>query len=141
MVGFTTAVLIGILVLVVPYKIARRRRPEPAPLTWGQAMVAAMYTYFVLFWWYGVIPHQWLTFADNELLWRKDKAWNGPGSIIAKLPFTVSYLVLRDLIVVGIYAVGLVLFVVLWMRWQNRAKTKPTTDVARSNYGRPLVKA
>jgi len=140
-VGFTTAVLIGILVLVVPYKIARRRRPEPAPLTWGQAMVAAMYTYFVLFWWYGVIPHQWLTFADNELLWRKDKAWNGPGNIIAKLPFTVSYLVLRDLIVVGIYAVGLVLFVVLWMRWQNRAKTKPTTDVARSNYGRPLVKA
>ena len=141
MVGFTTAVLIGILVLVVPYKIARRRRPEPAPLTWGQAMVAAMYTYFVLFWWYGVFPHQWLTFADNELLWRKDKAWNGPGNIIAKLPFTVSYLVLRDLIVVGIYAVGLVLFVVLWMRWQNRAKTKPTTDVARSNYGRPLVKA
>jgi len=140
-VGFTTAVLIGILVLVVPYKIAKRRRPEPGSLTWGQAMVTAMYAYFVLFWWYGVIPHQWLTFADNELLWRKDKAWNGPGQIISKLPFTVSYLVLRDLIVVGIYAVGLVLFVVLWMRWQNRAKTKPTTDVARSNYGRPLVKA
>ena len=48
---------------------------------------------------------------------------------------------LRDIIVVGIYGVGLVLFVVLWAKWQNRAKTKPSTDVARSNYGRPLVKA
>lgn len=141
MVAFTAAVLIGILVLVVPYKLVKKRRPAPGVLTWGEAMVAAMYVFFVSFWWFGVIPHQWLTLADNELLWRRDKVWYGPGQVIAKLPFSVSYLVLRDLIVVGIYGVGLVLFVVLWVKWQARGKTKPTTDVARSNYGRPLVKA
>ena len=141
MVAFTAAVLVGILVLVLPYKIVRKRRPEPAPLTWGEAMAASAYVFFLSFWWYGVIPHQWLTFADNELLWRRDKVWYGPADVIDKLPFSVSYLVLRDLIVIGIYAVGLVLFVMLWMKWQNRAKTKPSTDVARSNYGRPLVKA
>ena len=70
MVAFTASVLVGILVLVVPYVIAKRRRPEPAPLTWGEAMVAALWAFFVSFWWYGIIPHQWLTFADNELLWR-----------------------------------------------------------------------
>ena len=141
MVAFTAAVLVGILVLVVPYKMVKKRRPGPAPLTWGEAMAASAYVFFLSFWWYGVIPHQWLTFADNELLWRKDKVWYGPADVIDKLPFSVSYLVLRDLIVIGIYAVGLVLFVALWMKWQNRGKTKPSTDVARSNYGRPLVKA
>ena len=141
MVAFIAAVLVGILVLVVPYKMVKKRRPGPAPLTWGEAMAASAYVFFLSFWWYGVIPHQWLTFADNELLWRRDKVWYGPADVIDKLPFSVSYLVLRDLIVIGIYAVGLVVFVMLWMKWQNRGKTKPSTDVARSNYGRPLVKA
>jgi hypothetical protein len=140
-VGFVTSILIGIVVLVVPYTIAKRRRPEPRGLTWGEAMVASCWAFFVMFWWYGVVPHQWLTLADNELNWRNDKVWSGPGAILDKLPFDMSYLVLRDIIVVGIYGVALGLQIVLWSKWQSRAKTKPTTDVARSNYGRPLVKA
>jgi hypothetical protein len=140
-VGFVTSILVGILVLVIPYTIAKRRRPEPRSLTWGEAMVASMWAFFVMFWWYGVIPHQFLSLADNELNWRKDKAWHGPGNILDKLPFSMNYLVLRDILVVGIYAVGLGLLIVLWSKWQARAKTKPTTDVARSTYGRPLVKA
>ena len=127
--------------LVVPYKIAKRRRRGRAPLTWGEAMVAAMYVFFVCSGGTASSPTSGSRSPTTSCCWRKDKVWYGPAGIIAKLPFSVSYLVLRDLIVIGIYAVGLVLFVMLWMKWQNRAKTKPTTDVARSNYGRPLVKA
>ena len=32
-----------------------------------------------MFWVYGVVPHQWLTWADNELNWRADKILFGPG--------------------------------------------------------------
>jgi hypothetical protein len=140
-VGFVSAILIGVVALVVPYKMARKRRPEPRPLTWGEAMVASLWAFFVMFWYYGVIPHQWLALADNELNWRKDKVWYGPGRIVAKLPFDMNYLILRDIIVVGIYGVGLGLLIVLFGKWQSRAKTKPSSEVARSNYGRPLVKA
>ena len=142
MVGFTTAVLIGILVLVVPYKIARRRRPEPAPLTWGQAMMAAMYTYFVLFWWYGVIPHQWLTMANSEWSWRPDRIFVGPGDIFRPnrfLPFVISYQTLRDLVLVLIYGVALTLHVWHWAQWQNRAKPKAEV-VPTTTYGRPLAR-
>jgi hypothetical protein len=88
---------------------------------------------------YGVAPHQWLSFADNELSWRADKLFLGPGDIVAKLPFTVTYRVLRDLVVVGIYAVMLGVHLGLWVWWQKRGEAQPK-EIPMSPYGRPLVK-
>lgn len=141
MVAFVTAMLLGIVVLVVPFTIARKRRPVGTPLTWGQAMVGAVWMFFLMFWWYGVVPHQFLAWADNELGWRGDKVWHGPIGLLDKLPFDMNFLIARDLIVVNIYVAALAVNVAMWAAWQNRGKTKPTTDVARSEYGRPLVKA
>ncbi len=142
MVAFVLSILIGSVALAIPFRLALRRRPVGAPLTWGQAMVASVWAFFLMFWWYGVVPHQWLTWADNELNWRKDKGLYGPGNIVDNLlPFDVNYLIVRDVIVVGIYGVILAGAVVLWMVWQNRGKRKPSTDVVPSRYGRPLVKA
>ena len=120
-----------------------RRRPRDARLTWGEAAVAAAFVYFVLFMAYGVVPHQWLTWADNELSWRPDRFLVGPGSIFATaLPFELTYLVLRDIVVSGIYGVFLVAQVVLWKTWQDRGKAKPTErkELETSPFGRPLVK-
>jgi hypothetical protein len=139
-VAFVASVIIGLVLLIVPFRWALRHRPVGQAITWGQAMLAAWWTFFTMFIWYGVIPHQWLTLADIELNWRADKIWYGPGRIIDKLPFTVNYVVLRDIIVVGIYGLALGLNVVLWSTWQNRGKKKPTVEVARSEYGRPLVR-
>lgn len=141
MVAFVMSLIVGLVVTAVPFRIAMRRRPVGQPITWGEAMVASVWAFFMMFWWYGVVPHQWLTLADNELNWRSDKIWYGPGRIIDKLPFTVSYVVLRDIIVLVIYGGALAANVMLWSMWQNRGKKKPSTDVARSGYGRPLVKA
>jgi starvation-inducible outer membrane lipoprotein len=58
---------------------------------------------------------------------------------VAKLPFTVTYQVLRDIIAAGLYVVFLGGMVVLWSMWQNRGKTKPA-ELPVSSYGRPLVK-
>lgn len=147
MVALVASTLIGIVVLVVPFKYFVARRPVGAVLTWGEAMVASTWAFFVMFWFYGVVPHQWLTLADNEWNWRPDRAWEGPSfglseGILTKLPFDLNYQHARDFIAVGIYGVGLVLNVVLWMIWQNRGKKKPTgTEIERSGYGRPLVRA
>jgi hypothetical protein len=140
-VAFVVSVILGIVVFVVPFRWALRRRAPGRTLSWGEAMVGSVWAFFLMFWWYGVVPHQWLSLADNELGWRADKTWFGPGDIVAKLPFDMNYLILRDIIVVGIYAVALGANIVVWSVWQNRGKKKPTTDVARSDYGRPLVKA
>ena len=72
MVAFVTALLIG-LAGCAAVLIYGRRRPVGAPLSWGEAMAAAMFAFLMFFWWYGVIPHQWIDWADRELVWSKSK--------------------------------------------------------------------
>jgi hypothetical protein len=137
-VAFVVSLVALVLSLAVVIAVARRR-PVGAPLTWGEAMVASTYAFFVMFLAYGIVPHQWLAWADNELNWRADKILYGPGDLVAKLPFTVTYQVIRDLIAAGLYVVFLGGQVYLWSMWQNRGKTKPA-ELPVSSYGRPLVK-
>ena len=138
MVAFVFALVATIvLTAVVPWYA--RRRPPGTPLTWGEANVAAFYVFVVMFLAWGILPHQWLAYADNELQWRRDRIVLGPGDIFDKLPFTVTFEVIRDLIAVGIYGVTLAGMIALWAMWQNRGKEKPK-ELPTSAYGRPLVK-
>jgi hypothetical protein len=134
-VAFISTLIVGIagVVAVVLYG---RRRPVGAPLSWGEAMAASAFAFFLFYWWYGVIPHQWLTYADNELGWTVDNFLLEPTSI---QPLTVSWLVIRDFVVLGIYGLGVALHVGLWALWQDRAKEKPKA-IPASRYGRPLVR-
>jgi hypothetical protein len=136
MVAFAFSVLLTILSVGVIVWYARRR-PQGQPVTWGEAMVAATFVFWIMFLVYGIVPHQWLTYADNELGWRQDKILVQSGDF--GMPFTVTYLVIRDLVAVAIYGIGLAGHVALWMLWQNRGKEKPK-ELPTSAYGRPLVK-
>ena len=128
---------LGLAGLAMAY---RSRRPVGTPLTWGEAMAAAVVIFFVIFLAYGVVPHQWLAWADNELGWRKDRIAMGPGDILDKaLPFTVTYQTIRDIIAAGIYIVFLGAQIALWAAWQNRGKRKPK-EIETSAFGRPLVR-
>jgi hypothetical protein len=123
-----------------------KRRPIGAPLTWGEAMVAATVAFAWFFWVYGVVPHQWLTYAGNELSWRPDKILVGPelpftgqeGLFEYLLPFTVNYENLNHIVAVLIYGVFLGMHVAAWAIWQDRGKVQPLE--LTSDYGRPLVK-
>ena len=138
MFAFVTAlVVLGLCVTTIV--LYSRRRAPGTPVTWGEAMAAAAFVYFTMFLAYGIVPHQWLAWADNELNWRADKILYGPGDLVAKLPFTVTYQVLRDIVAATIYIVFLSGMVLLWSMWQNRGKTKPA-ELPVSSYGRPLVK-
>ncbi len=146
--GFNVAFVLSMVatvvltLLVIPFG---KRRPVGTPLTWGGAMAAATYAYGVMFLAYGIAPHQWLTHADNELSWRKDKLVFGPFDILkpqslgGPFPFTINYSHIKDIIATAIYVVFLGLHIWIWAWWQKRGKAK-SVEVAVSTYGRPLVR-
>ena len=133
----------GMALAVIPYG---KRRPVEKVATWGEAIIGATYSFFVMFLAFGVVPHQFITHADKELGWRKDKMLNGPFDLLkakangGHFPFTVSYEALRDIIVTVIYAfyVGLMIYLHAW--WQKRGERAASQAEITSTYGRPLVK-
>lgn len=151
MVAFIAANLILGLLVALVFPMAKRR-PVGAPLTWGEALVASTYVFFLMFWAYGTIPHLWLSWTSNELNWRPDvlmsEYWDVapinslfvPQDKGGPFPVTFTMQTLRDLVVVLIYVAFLGGQMWLWAYWQKRGEKK-TTEVATSDYGRPLVKA
>ena len=145
MVAFILSLLVAIVMTagIVAYA---KRRPAGAPHTWGEAMFGSMIVFFLFFWVYGVVPHQWLTWADNELNWRVDKILYGPGDILKSQedggwsPIRINYIVVRDLIAVAIYLVALGGNIWMWSAWQKRGEQQAEKPVERSHFGRPLVK-
>jgi hypothetical protein len=134
-----------------------RRRPPDTPLTWGEAFLAATFVFGLLFMLYGMVPHYWLAWADNDLKWRPDKIGIplGPiGSLFdvkdnllfprgIPLPngyFVITAQVLRDIIAAGIYIVGLGLNFAMWLNWQKRGRKPATPELETSAYGRPLIR-
>ena len=136
--GLTTAMAL----IVIPFG---KRRPVGTGTTWGEAMIGAVYTFFVLFLAFGVVPHQFLDHADKNLGWRKDKLIFGPFDLLkpkaygGQFPFTMSYEAIRDTIVVLIHVVLMTIMVKMFNWWQKRGEVKPKA-IATSGYGRPLVR-
>jgi hypothetical protein len=136
------------LVLTLFVVLYGKRRPVGKRLLWGEAMFAAVYATLVLFLAYGVVPHQWLTHADNELAWRKDHILYGPFDILkpqsagGPFPFTISYEAVRDIVAVVIYVIFLGMQLWIWAWWQKRPKPEEAKPAiaATSSYGRPLVR-
>ena len=145
MVAFVASLIVAALIVGAILSYAKRR-PAGAVLTWGEAMLGSMIVFFLMFWVYGVVPHQWLTWADNELNWRADKIVFGPGEILKSqqdggwVPIRINYVVVRDLIAVSIYGVALGGNIWMWSRWQKRGDAQAEVAVERSSFGRPLVK-
>src|SRR3954452_18919316 len=144
MVAFVTALVVTIL-LTVGVMAYGRRRPAGKPLTWGEAMFGSAVVFLILFLAYGVVPHQWLQWADSQLGWRKDKILAGPAVVPKKtigfdITMTITYETIRDAIAAGLYIVGLGAQIALFSIWQNRGKKKPK-EIPTSAFGRPLVKA
>ena len=145
MVAFVTSLIVTFIIVggIVAYQ---KRRPAGQAVTWGEAMFGSMVVFFLMFWVYGVVPHQWLTWADNELNWRVDKILYGPGEILKSQedggwsPIRINYIVVRDLIAVGIYIVALGGNIWMWSAWQKRGEQQADKPVERSQFGRPLVK-
>lgn len=149
MAALVTSIVVAILMSVAIFVYARRR-PVGTPVSWGEAMVGAVWVYFLAFLAYGVIPHQWLTLAENEWSFRADRIVFGPGDILQPqsqggwFPFDITYRAISDTVAVVFYVVFLVAQIVMWLKWQNRgqrAEAKAKAALSRtSSFGRPLIK-
>lgn len=139
MVAFVISVIISILLfgLGVWYM---HRRPADRYTTWGEAMAGAVYVFLTLFWIFGVVPHQWIQWADSDLGWRADRFLVGPGEVLDKLPFVIPYSALRDIVVVLIHVVYVAAWLIVWSKWQTRGKVEPVAERVTSDYGRPLMR-
>ena len=149
--GFANVAFTGSLIVTALFALGvilyAKRRPVGASMSWGEAMFGAMYVTFGLFWAFGVVPHQWLSYAEGPLAMRSDAILAGPGSTgwlgpegMVNLPVVLTKATLSDFIAVNIYGIVFVGSVALWAVWQGRG-AKQTDEVEKSAYGRPLVKA
>lgn len=153
MVAFIASLLITGIMTGILLWVARTREPG-RPLSWGEAFLAATFVFTLLFMAYGVVPHHWLAWADNELNWRKDSF----GIPTGPLPFKnhtlfengiefggrgrilVSKEAIRDIIAVAIYGVFLIAHILGWLMWQRRGQKRAEAAIETSAYGRPLLR-
>lgn len=130
-------------VVVIPFA---KRRPKGTPTSWGEAMIASVYAFAAMFIAFGVAPHQFIDYADKELGWNKTYIIYGPFDVLkpkalgGPFPFTMSYEAIRDIAVILIHVWYFGLMIFLWSKWQKRGDEKPSTELATSTFGRPLVK-
>ena len=145
MVAFLTSFILAFVLLLPVVYVGKRRAPGD-PFSWGEALLAATFVFFLFWWVYAIVPHLWLTYADNELGWRADSIVYGPLDILRPqsaggwFPMTVSYQVLRDIIAVVIYGIFLALPVIAWSKWQGRDDHTDKPEIETTAFGRPLVK-
>ncbi len=149
MVAFVSTFLIVIIGIAVALFVGHRR-PIGTPLSWGEAFVAATFAFGMMVVAYGVVPHQWLDWADNELGWRPDKllmAFSADGvkfnadaaELGGRGRIIMSYETLRDIVAAGLYVVFLAAHMYLWSIWQKRGRTKAGVEPT-SRFGRPVIR-
>lgn len=150
MVAFIASLVLTVVLVAIAMWYGSRR-PVGAPLTWGQAMLAATFVFFITFWAYGMVPHLFLTWADNELKWRPDNLvyqyWGIFGFLKPQkdggwFPMTITMQAIRDVLVVGIYVVFLGFNIYVWAWWNDRQKKadEKAKALETSEYGRPMVR-
>ena len=131
----------ALLAIVFAGVMSRNPRPPDRPTTWVEAMTGslAVLTLFTLA--YGIVPHEWLTFANSYLNMGNDRFFQWAGDRLVKVPYSA----VRDTIAALIYVVALGANVMLWVKWQARLTPKPEpaegeaeTVVRTSRFGRPL---
>ena len=149
MVAFLVSVFITGIMCAIIVAVGRRRSPG-TPMTWGEGFLAATFMFALMLMIYGIVPNQWLLWADTELGWRSDSfgiptpfgrlfesgiTFGGRGRIM------ISAQVIRDVVATLIYVVGFGGQIAGWLWWQKRGrKPAPVGTVETSAFGRPIVK-
>jgi len=127
------------------------RKPQPADhqASWSACFAGALASFALMALAYGVVPHEWMTFANGYLRWGDTSKFvfrSHQDMLIFpwSWPFNMDYPALRDIVVSGIYVVLLSVNVMLFVKWQARntvPDATPAPDTApakRSRFGRPI---
>jgi len=145
-VAFITSIVVLLLMSGVTLYVAWDR-PQDARLTWGEGMVGAVWVFMILVMMFGVVPDQWIRWADTDLGWSTDTFFYQHANndyLGAFIRFDIHMQAVRDVIVVIIHVVFLVALPPAVLAWQKRGPARslgqPRTEIPISDFGRPLVK-
>lgn len=137
-----TTITLGLMVGLTGYILTVPRSDKPT--TWAQNMAGAVLVFALFLLAYGVVPSEWIIFANAYLRW--DEA----NVLLETYPITMTKAVARDIVAVGIYVFFLVANVVMFVMWQNRKTAEEkggdssdeaaSATSATSAYGRPVTK-
>jgi hypothetical protein len=113
-------------------------------MTWARAVFAATVTWVELVLIFGMVPSEWLNFAQTDLNWSSQRvalvipSWLVLGNVVE-----ISWEVVKDSISMGYHVVMLVAATVFSLQLQKMKQGAPASAVKPepvSPYGRPLVK-
>lgn len=138
---FFIALLLCAVCFAIFMMLVRRPKSE-LPTTWAQSMLGAVAVFGLFLLIYGVVPHEWLTWADSKLGLREDKI------LLNTKPIKFSGRALRDMVATFLYIFFLGVNTWMWIAWQKRgtAKPKPAAAAATpepagtSAFSRPVTK-
>jgi hypothetical protein len=137
---FFISLLLCVLSGVIFMWLVRRPKSE-LPATWAQSMLGATAVFALFLLIYGVVPHEWLTWADSGLKLREDRI------LLDTWAIDFSGRALRDIVASAFYIIFLGLNTVMWIMWQKRGTAKPKAAAAAtpepagtSAFSRPVTK-
>jgi hypothetical protein len=113
-------------------------------MTWARATVAALIAWLALVFFFGMVPSEWLNYAQTDLDWSSQRvAVAIPPFLILGNTVEISWAVVKDSISMGYHIVMLVVAAVLALQIQKIKEGRPARAAPvekTSPYGRPLVK-
>jgi hypothetical protein len=143
-------VLVFFLVHTVLLVASRPVQPADQKPSWAACYLGAVGTFALMALAYGVVPHEWLEFANGYLNWGDTSQFifrSNQDMLIFPWhwPFNLDYPALRDIVVSLIYGALLGLNIFLFVKWQDRKRVPDETPVIddatparRSRFGRPV---
>lgn len=132
--GATTLVLVGATFLWVLNQ----------EMTWARATVAALIAWVALVFYFGMVPSEWLNYAQTDLDWSSQRvALSIPPFLVLGNSVDISWAAIKDSIQMG-YSLGLLGFAgLLAIQIQKIKEGRPASAAPaekKSPYGRPLVR-
>jgi hypothetical protein len=111
--------------LLAAYGVIKMPKHTNEPATWVQTILGAMFVWIMFALGYGVIPHEWLTFANSYLNFDSSSFLMHKNRI---LHFDITRDKAADAVAALIYVVVLGLNIFLFAAWQKRKVAEPATD-------------
>ena len=113
-------------------------------MTWARALFAAFVTWIELVIIFGMVPSEWLNFAQTDLDWSSQRvAVTIPPVLVLGNDVQLSWAAIKDSISNGYHLVMLAAAAVFTLQLQKIKKGPPASAEKappRSPYGRPLVR-
>jgi hypothetical protein len=113
-------------------------------MTWARALFASFVTWIELVIIFGMVPSEWLNFAQTDLDWSSQRvAVTIPAVLVLGNEVQLSWAAIKDSISMGYHVVMLAAGAVFALQLQKMKKGPPASadkPPPRSPYGRPLVR-